>query len=49
MTQSVHISANYLLSIPTSDFSFKEINLIKTNITSFSDLNIFMMSDVSTS
>ena len=49
MSQPVDIPTYDLLSITTSHFSFKKWDLVKPHISTFSNLDIFMMSDISTS
>lgn len=49
MPQSVDVTAERLLPITTSNFGFKKWDLIETNISSLPNLNIFMVSDISTS
>jgi hypothetical protein len=47
VTQTVDISAKHLLSIATCHFGLKEWNLVQANITSFSNLNVLVMGDIS--
>lgn len=49
MTQSVDVTAESLLSIATSNFGFKKRDLVQTNISSLPNLNIFVVSNISTS
>lgn len=47
MAKSIDVATHSLLAIPISYFRLKHRNLVQSDIPSFTNLNVFMMGDIS--